>query len=448
MAKRDDDVYKQIKIPIGDTDDAKGIDRKFWNRTERKQWATGLFAGCGVLYACRTVTPLVVAAMAKEFGWDKTQSGSVLSCFFWGYTMTQFLGGYLADKVGGDVVLPIAACFWSMITFWTPQLAYLSTDKYLTLHILIVSRVFLGIFQGFHYPSMSSVVSRKVSEQERSLTYSFICSGSHLGTLLCGSIGSVLLDKYGWQSVFYFAGLSSVTWMLLLRYLLIEKHRKKYVPLVSVADGSGPKSTHKAEKSVPWLTLFVKPAFWSLLVGHFCENNAFFILLSWLPTYFHENFPDAKGWVFNVVPWVVTMFSSVLGGWIADHMLAKGFSVTFVRKFMESIALCGTSAALVMISYTTSYYSALFIMAIAVACCGFHNSGILVNPQDIAPKHAGAVFGIMNMAGAVPGFVGVYMAGHILEATKSWAAVFNQTAGVCLFGWMVYIIFGTGKQLV
>lgn len=46
------------------------------------------------------------------------------------------------------------------------------------------------------------------------------------------------------------------------------------------------------------------------------------------------------------------------------------------------------------------------------------------------------------------GFVGVYMAGHILEATKSWSAVFNQTAGVCMFGWLVYMIFGTGKQIV
>jgi len=75
----------------------------------------------------------------------------VLSCFFWGYTLTQFLGGYLADRVGGDVVLPIAACVWSMITFWTPQIAYLSTDKYVTLHMLIISRVFLGVFQGRYF---------------------------------------------------------------------------------------------------------------------------------------------------------------------------------------------------------------------------------------------------------------------------------------------------------
>lgn len=62
--------------------------------------------------------------------------------------MTQFLGGYLADKIGGDIILPIVAVFWSMITFWTPQLVYLSTDKYLTIQIIIISRVFLGMFQG------------------------------------------------------------------------------------------------------------------------------------------------------------------------------------------------------------------------------------------------------------------------------------------------------------
>ena len=52
------------------------------------------------------------------------------------------------------------------------------------------------------------------------------------------------------------------------------------------------------------------------------------------------------------------------------------------------------------------------------------------------------------MAGAIPGFIGVYMAGHILEVTKSWGAVFNQTAAVSVVGWVVYTIFGTGKQII
>lgn len=426
---------------------SRSADRTHWTSNERKQWAAALFFGSMVVYSCRTVVPLCLAVMAKEFEWNKAQSGTILGCFFWGYTMTQFLGGYLSDRVGGHVVIPIAACFWSLLTFWTPQLAYLSTDQFFTLQILVLSRVMIGMAQGFHFPSISSIISRKVTEKDRSLTYSFICAGSPLGTLLSGSIGSLLLEQLGWQSVFYFAGICSLLWLLGIKFILIANHRKKYLPFI--ADSSiEDKPVKVVRENVPWTTLFVKPAFWGLLLGHFVNCNAFFILLSWAPTYFHENYPDAKGWVFNVVPWVVSIFSAIFGGWLADFMLRQDYSVTFVRKFIESISLVGTAAGLIGLTYTTTFNGALFCMAVAVACCGFHNSGIMVNPQDIAPKHAGSVFGIMNMAGAIPGFIGVYMAGLVLETTKSWAAVFNQTAGLCLFGWIVYILTGTGKRII
>jgi len=87
-------------------------------------------------------------------------------------------------------------------------------------------------------------------------------------------------------------------------------------------------------------------------------------------------------------------------------------------------------------------------MACTVACCGFHNAGIMVNPQDLAPRHAGSVFGVMNTIGALPGFIGVSFAGYVLETTKSWAIVFNQTGLLCFFGYVVYFVFGTGKKIV
>lgn len=34
--------------------------------------------------------------------------------------------------------------------------------------------------------------------------------------------------------------------------------------------------------------------FRSIMVAHVCVLNAWVILSSWAPTYFHENFPDAK----------------------------------------------------------------------------------------------------------------------------------------------------------
>jgi len=51
----------------------------------------------------------------------------------------------------------------------------------------------------------------------------------------------------------------------------------------------------------------------------------------------------------------------------------------------------------------TDYYWALLCMTVAIAATGFHNNAIIVNPQDLAPKHSGSVFGLMNTVGAVPG---------------------------------------------
>lgn len=42
-----------------------------------------------MLYSTRTSMPLLTPAVSSELRWSKTESGTVLSSFFWGYTVTQ-----------------------------------------------------------------------------------------------------------------------------------------------------------------------------------------------------------------------------------------------------------------------------------------------------------------------------------------------------------------------
>ncbi len=42
-------------------------------------------------------------------------------------------------------------------------------------------------------------------------------------------------------------------------------------------------------------------------------------------------------------------------------------------------------------------------MSLCLFFSGFHNASLVVNPQDLAPKHAGSVFGMMNAVGSIPG---------------------------------------------
>ena len=51
----------------------------------------------------------------------------------------------------------------------------------------------------------------------------------------------------------------------------------------------------------------------------------------------------------------------------------------------------------------SSFLLALSVITFCLFFAGFHNSACIINPQDLAPKHSGSVFGIMNAAGAIPG---------------------------------------------
>ena len=40
----------------------------------------------------------------QYFDWDTKQQGLVLSSFFYGYILTQVIGGYIASRIGGSLV--------------------------------------------------------------------------------------------------------------------------------------------------------------------------------------------------------------------------------------------------------------------------------------------------------------------------------------------------------
>lgn len=57
-----------------------------------------LLLGTCLLYCARVTVPICAVALSTHFDWDKKQSGIVLSSFFWGYCLTQIIGGHISDQ--------------------------------------------------------------------------------------------------------------------------------------------------------------------------------------------------------------------------------------------------------------------------------------------------------------------------------------------------------------
>ncbi|XP_033123676.1 solute carrier family 17 member 9-like [Anneissia japonica] len=442
------------KHQIGDTtslqisleNDELKQNAEVWNDKEQWQWTISLFIGTMLLYAQRTALPLCAVSVATEFGWDKAQTGLVLSCFFWGYTMTQIIGGYTSDKVGGDQVISMAMLVTGVITLITPEAAYYFDDKSSTLSLLILLRFFMGMSQAFHYPGMTSLMYKRAQPEDRSCVIGVVYASGYAGSVMSGSLGSILLEVFDWHVVFHVFGLAALAWALYVRTYMLKKQS------VIVINQNGvnreKKRLNRNAEPIQWKKLLKHKAFWALLTGHFCGNYALGILLSWLPTFFTETFPGKKGWVFNVLPWLVAIPFSVCSGVLADKLISSGHSVGIARKLIHSISSILLIFPLFIVGFSSSFQVCIFLMMMAVSGQAFANGGIINNPNDIAPKNSGSVFGIMNTFGAISSFVGTYVAGYILHHTNSWAAVFMSAAGAILIGWVSFVLFGTGKRII
>ncbi|XP_017880965.1 solute carrier family 17 member 9 [Ceratina calcarata] len=424
----------QMQIPLVLCQDEKA--NSSWTRKERRKWFLSLLCGTCLIYATRTCVPLLMPIISKEKQWSKSDSGIVLSSFFWGYTLTQVASGYISDKIGGQKVLLISALGWSMTTFFMPEVIELFSKNDTSVLLVAIVRMINGAFQGMHFPSMISLISQRLHETERASFFSLLTSGSSLGTLLTGSVGSYLLENYSWVTVFQTLGSLSLAWAMLLSYHTLYFKEKS------------PSTKSSTNYALPWLKLLGKPPFWSCVIGHACQNNCFFVLLSWMPTYFHDTFPEVKGWVVNMVPWLSMLPCTFLGKALSEKIIKSGYSVTATRKIVETICFLTEIISLVFLAKVKTFLSAIICLAFIIGGSGFHNNAIAVNPSDLAPKHSGSVFGLMNTVGAVPGFLGVYFAGHILHVTHSWPVVFIFIAMVDTFGCIIYLLFGSGQAII
>uniref|UniRef100_A0A3B3VB72 Solute carrier family 17 member 9 n=1 Tax=Poecilia latipinna TaxID=48699 RepID=A0A3B3VB72_9TELE len=392
--------------------------QNLWSRSLARKWTVTLFLGTCLLYCARMTTPVCAVSMAAAFHWSKIDSGLVLGGFFWGYCFTQILGGHASDKVGGERVLFISAASWALITAGTPVLAHLGPH---TLALMTVARVLMGLLQGVFFPSLASLCSQRVVEAERGFLMSTMHSGSHLGTLLAGGMGSVMLDRYGWESMFYCTGLLAGLWAVTVKYYLLRVNQMEKRSEIQ------PSLSRKR-----WLHLFKKPPVWAMVFAHMCICSTSYTLLSWLPMFFKESFPHATPWVYNVVPWLMAIPSGLCGGFVSDFLITKGTK-----------AKCVVNPKVVGLLRKSNLQ--VFVFFINVCHCFVCFSGVSVNVQDLTPSCAGALYVLPAVCRA--GLVLVSFSGYLIEVTLSWSVVFSLVTLVNVTGLGIFLVFGDAQRV-
>lgn len=408
------------------------------------------FLAVFICYIDRVNISVAIIPMQQQFGWSELQVGLILGSFYIGYMITMTVGGYLADKYGGKKVLGYGLIIWSLLTIVTPFFAYAG------IWWLIFVRILMGLGEGITFPSWHSIYARWIPFKERTRAVGFTNSGIAAGTVFGYVVAAIIISNYSWEWVFYSFGFLGIFWYFFWNKIVTsypeDNKNISESELILIKNEAPSNST---PPSIPFRKLIKNGPFLAIAVATFCNNWALYTFLSYLPKFINAPLIDggmgielgSNIFIYAIlIPSLVSIFSLIFGGFLADKLISIGYKVINVRKSVNSIGFFGSSIFLYLISLQSDLFSVVFLLCLINFCSGVCQGGFGVNHADLGPKYTGTLVGISGSIGMVAAIFSPMVAGLVLEVTNSWNLIFYICSGILVFGGLFYLKFASASK--
>lgn len=397
--------------------------------------------GIMISYADRSNISVAIIGMARDFQWDKAFEGTVLSAFFGGYATTQLLGGQLADSLGAKWILAAGLSCWSLATALTPLAAASGAGP------LLATRLALGLGEGVAFPAVHSAIAKLVPRSQQSTAVALVTAASYAGAGFAFLLVPGIVETYGWQVSFFGFGALALLWLPPWLARAPETGRSSGVEL------SASQLTKNVSKTVEELLPLVKtPEVLAICAAQYTNGFGLYGLLSWLPSFFSEQYGTSLAELpaLTTVPYVLQAAVGLAVGGFADRAIARGVPVARLRKGLQTVGMIVPAIALLLAAspMTKDPNTAGLLVDLGLAANALTLGAVSVNHLDIAPRHAGAIFGLGNTFATLAGLVSTPLTGAILDRTGSWEVVFATITLHYVVGALIFFFLAGDKPLL
>ena len=408
-------------------------------KTNTRWWiAFMMWLAIAINYIDRGNLSVAIPLMAREFDLSPAIMGIVLSAFFWPYFLLQIPAGWFADRVGHRLSFALSVGSWSVATAVTALARGTAS--------LVGIRILLGIGEAGAYPSAAGVTSRWFPDKERSRVSSIFDSGAKFGAAVALPFTAWLILRTGWRGTFILSGIIGIAWTIAWWIYYAEPEKHKYMnaaELKYIREGQVKHEGLGGVQPMQWYELLKYRNIWAMCLGFFTMNYVSYFFYTWFPVYLTKvhKLPLMKMGLIASVPLIISMFVEVGSGWLADHLYARGWPITKVRKtLLIGGGLLAASVALAIFAHTVVW--AIVIMSFCKSGHAIANSQVWTLPGDVAPQNmTSQVASLQNTVSNLAGVVGPIVTGVILQVTQSFDWALIVLASIAVLGAMNYLFF-------
>eukprot|EP01124_Arcella_intermedia_P033297 TRINITY_DN7943_c0_g1_i1.p1 TRINITY_DN7943_c0_g1~~TRINITY_DN7943_c0_g1_i1.p1 ORF type:complete len:451 (+),score=58.99 TRINITY_DN7943_c0_g1_i1:123-1355(+) len=396
---------------------------------------------------------VAVIPVGDALKWDDTARGVMLSSFYWGYIVTQVPGGWMAKKYGPKILFGWGVGWASFLTILWPFTRS-------SFGISLFLRILTGLGEGVTFPAVYHLISQWYPKMEKSTITSVISIAPTLGIVIANGLSPAIINNLRWESIFFLYGGVGIVWSVFWLLLAIDYPsdnssislmRPSTEEIQFILDNQEIEEDHSSNISI--YKILTTPAYLAIIFNHFSYNWAYYIFASWLPTYLKKQLQfdlDSAGAI-SMLPYLLMTVVGISSGYFADKLITRNiFSVQVVRKIFQLLGTLLPSMFLVLLSTlpNLSVTTTVAIMFSALATAPFTMAGHSSNFLDITNKYCGLLYSISNAVATIPGIVGVYLTGYILNVSNNnWNIVFLLAASLSFLAAIIFTIFAKGELL-
>lgn len=241
-----------------------------------------------------------------------------------------------------------------------------------------------------------------------------------------------------WRIMFYVFGSAGMLWSLVFAFYGADS--PKAHRYISDAERRSVEMLKRREPPslapLPFVQLLRHPSVQGLIVAEFFTSFVWYLWLSWMPTFFHDNFGMSTGeaGTMGLIAYWLAAPAALSWAELSGQCLKSGrWTLRQCRLYMEAVAalISGVPALLLLALYLrspTELSVALVVLTVVlVSAKGSGHSSNLVDVGGIS--NTARVAGLVTLSASFSGAVGNMIVGALLDSKFGWPSVLSAAAG-------------------
>jgi MFS family permease len=361
-----------------------------------------LFVYMVLNFADKIVVGLAGVPIMTELNLSPTDFGLLGSSFFFLFSISAIVFGFIINRVPTRWVLPGLALVWAL-----SQFPMLGTVSFAT---LLVCRVILGAGEGPAFTVAVHSVFKWFPDHQRTLPTAILSQGSSFGVILAVPLLNWIIINKSWHWAFGALGIVGLVWVAV--WLVLGREgplEPKPVP------------GFVAERR-PYARLLLSPTFIGCCLATFGAYWALSLGLTWFTPFIIKGLgftQEQAGWI-SVLPWIVGATVSLTAGVLSQAMLARDFTTRAARGVLGAapLVLGGLLVMLVPLAGNSALQLALLIFGSGLSGAIYVVCPAMLGEFTPVPQR-GAILAIYGAIYTLAGIVAPYVMGNVIEGASN-----------------------------